>query len=72
MADEIFTPDSSRFWDIGAYKTGVSPKSFDKQFLRDWLTEHQADGAYPFDRVPENILEQTARIYQECLQRIVY
>jgi phosphoribosylaminoimidazole-succinocarboxamide synthase len=72
LADEIFTPDSSRFWDIGAYKTDVSPKSFDKQFLRDWLTEHQADGAYPFDRVPENILEQTAQIYQECLKRIVY
>lgn len=69
LADEIFTPDSSRFWDAGAYKTGASPKSFDKQFLRDWLTEHQVNGTYQFDSVPESVLDQTSRIYQECLKR---
>lgn len=72
LADEIFTPDSSRFWDAAAYKIGVSPKSFDKQFLRDWLTKHEVNGELPFDSVPESVLEQTAQIYQECLRRIVY
>lgn len=72
LADEIFTPDSSRFWDAAAYKTGTSPSSFDKQFLRDWLTDHRINGAFPFDSVPESVLEQTARIYQECLRRIIH
>jgi len=71
LADEIFTPDSSRFWDAAAYKTGVSPKSFDKQFLRDWLMEHKVNGVFQFDKVPESVLEHTEQIYQECLKRLI-
>ena len=40
LIDEVLTPDSSRFWDAEAYKVGESPKSYDKQLLRDWITNH--------------------------------
>lgn len=72
LADEIFTPDSSRYWDVGNYRVGVSPKSFDKQFLRDWLLANKRNGEFPFDKVPEHVLMQTEKLYQECLNRIVY
>lgn len=71
LADEIFTPDASRFWDAAEYETGVSPNSFDKQILRDWLSEHKVKEEYPFDRVPEQVLEQTRQRYQECLRRLM-
>ena len=70
LADEIFTPDSSRYWDVKSYKTGGAPDSFDKQFLRDWLLAHRADGKFLFDKVPENVLLQTEKLYQECLSRL--
>lgn len=66
LGDELFTPDSSRFWAADAYVPGTSPKSYDKQVLRDWLTAH----GMRFDAVPREVLEQTARIYRECLRRI--
>lgn len=71
LADEIFTPDASRFWDAAEYGMGVSPDSFDKQILRDWLSEHKVNGEYPFDQVPEHVLEQTRQRYQECLHRLI-
>ncbi|MDR0445964.1 MAG: phosphoribosylaminoimidazolesuccinocarboxamide synthase [Oscillospiraceae bacterium] len=71
LADEIFTPDSSRFWKLDEYKTGVSPSSYDKQLLRDWLTDNKKDGEYQFASVPPAILEKTAEIYGECLRRLV-
>ncbi|MDE5696375.1 MAG: phosphoribosylaminoimidazolesuccinocarboxamide synthase [Lachnospiraceae bacterium] len=71
LADEIFTPDSSRYWDAGTYQAGTSPNSFDKQFLRDWLLTHKIDGEFQFDKVPEKILIQTQQLYQECLNRLV-
>lgn len=71
LADEIFTPDSSRYWDADSYQAGVSPNSFDKQFLRDWLVNHQIDGRFQFDKVPEDILIQTQKLYYECLDRLV-
>jgi len=71
LADEIFTPDSSRFWNLADYKEGVSPKSYDKQFVRDWLTDNKAGGEMQFDKVPEAILNKTADIYAECLKRLV-
>ncbi|MDE5866865.1 MAG: phosphoribosylaminoimidazolesuccinocarboxamide synthase, partial [Lachnospiraceae bacterium] len=51
LADEIFTPDSSRYWDAANYKVGVSPNSFDKQFLRDWLLNNKVNGEFQFDKV---------------------
>ncbi|MDE6619824.1 MAG: phosphoribosylaminoimidazolesuccinocarboxamide synthase [Lachnospiraceae bacterium] len=71
LADEIFTPDSSRYWDADTYQAGTSPNSFDKQFLRDWLLNHKIDGEFQFDKVPEKILIQTQQLYQECLNRLV-
>lgn len=70
LADEIFTPDSSRFWNLADYQVGVSPKSYDKQFVRDWLQNNKADGKMQFDNVPDEIMSKTAEIYKECLQRI--
>lgn len=70
LADELFTPDSSRFWSLSDYKTGTSPKSYDKQFVRDWLLNNKADGKMQFDNVPDDILQKTADIYNECLRRI--
>lgn len=71
LADEIFTPDSSRYWDAGSYKAGVSPDSFDKQFLRDWLLNHKVNGEFQFDKIPENVLGQTEKLYNECLNRFI-
>lgn len=70
LADEIFTPDSSRFWNLADYKTGISPKSFDKQFIRDWLLNNKIDGEMQFDAVPDDVLKKTADIYAECLRRL--
>ncbi|MBD5493750.1 MAG: phosphoribosylaminoimidazolesuccinocarboxamide synthase [Lachnospiraceae bacterium] len=71
LADEIFTPDSSRYWDADSYKVGVSPASFDKQFLRDWLLNNKVNGEFQFDKVPENVLIQTEKLYNECLNRLI-
>ena len=71
LADEIFTPDACRFWDAAEYEVGVSPKSFDKQFLRDWLLNHRVNGEFQFDKVPESVLKQTEKLYRECLHRLV-
>jgi len=71
LADEIFTPDSSRFWSLADYKVGVSPKSYDKQFIRDWLTDNKINGEIQFDNVPDNVINRTSEIYQECLGKIV-
>lgn len=71
LADEIFTPDSSRYWDADRYKVGVSPDSFDKQFLRDWLLNNKVNGEFQFDKVPENVLIRTENLYNECLNRLV-
>jgi phosphoribosylaminoimidazole-succinocarboxamide synthase len=71
LADEIFTPDSSRFWSLSDYKTGISPKSYDKQFVRDWLLNNKAGGEMQFDNVPDDILMKTSDIYAECLRKLV-
>lgn len=71
LGDEIFTPDSSRYWDAGSYKIGVSPDSFDKQFLRDWLLDHKVNGVFQYDKVPEDVLIRTEKLYRECLNRLI-
>jgi len=70
LADEVLTPDSSRFWSLDDYKTGVSPKSYDKQFVRDWLLNNKKDGEMQFDNVPDEVLRRTSEIYAECLKKI--
>lgn len=71
LADEIFTPDSSRFWDAGSYTTGISPQSYDKQFIRDWLTENRLNGVVPAPEIPGDIARRTETIYADCYQKIV-
>lgn len=70
LADEIFTPDSSRFWVASEYEIGKSPKSYDKQFVRDWLIANKLDGVSPAPELPEEIANATAEIYKECYRVI--
>jgi phosphoribosylaminoimidazole-succinocarboxamide synthase len=70
LADEIFTPDSSRFWDAATYRVGASPKSYDKQFVRDWLIENKRDGVEPAPKLPADIAEKTAALYAECVEKL--
>lgn len=70
LGDEVLTPDSSRFWDARAYKKGESPKSFDKQFIRDWLKAGHLDGRADVKEIPAGIVQKTAELYRECQRRI--
>ncbi|MDR0290562.1 MAG: phosphoribosylaminoimidazolesuccinocarboxamide synthase [Treponema sp.] len=70
IADEVLTPDSSRFWSLAEYKEGVSPKSYDKQFVRDWLLNNKVNGEMQFNDVPDDILAKTSDIYHECLKKV--
>ena len=71
LADEIFTPDSSRFWDLSTYQLGISPDSYDKQYLRDWLIQNKLNGVTPAPQIPDEIINKTAEKYQKCLSLIV-
>ena len=70
LGDEIFTPDSSRFWDAAEYKVGQNPKSYDKQFVRDWLIDNKLDGVEPAPELPTEIVDATSALYKECYQKI--
>lgn len=73
LGDEVLTPDSSRFWDADSYRVGQSQASFDKQFVRDWLTKESGwdknSGAQP-PALPENIVEATRNKYIEAYERL--
>lgn len=64
LMDEILTPDSSRFWDADLYKIGMSPQSFDKQFLRDWLESIDWNKQPPPPTLPSDVIEMTKQKYQ--------
>jgi phosphoribosylaminoimidazole-succinocarboxamide synthase len=66
IADEMFTPDSSRFWDLSDYEPGRAQKSFDKQFLREWLETLDWDKTYPAPHLPEDVIGKTAAKYREA------
>lgn len=70
LIDEIFTPDSSRFWDPELYKPGGSQASFDKQFVRDYLLSTNWDRNSPPPRLPPDIVDKTLARYQEALARL--
>lgn len=70
LMDEVLTPDSSRFWPADDYEVGTSPKSFDKQFIRDWLEAQPWDKTPPAPKVPEDVIEKTADKYREALRRL--
>ena len=68
--DEALTPDSSRFWELGSWSPGKSQPSFDKQYLRDWLTSTGWDKKSPPPELPDEIIEKTAARYEEAFERI--
>ena len=71
LVDEVLTPDSSRFWPAADYEAGRSQASFDKQFLRDWLTASGWDRNPPAPRLPEDIVMKTRQKYCEAYEHIV-
>lgn len=71
LIDEIFTPDSSRFWNPELYKPGGSQVSFDKQFVRDYLLSTDWDRNSPPPELPPDIVEKTVARYKEALDRLI-
>ena len=70
LIDEVLTPDSSRFWPVDQYHTGISPPSYDKQFVRDWLETQNWNKKPPAPKLPGNVIRQTIEKYQEALRRL--
>lgn len=70
LIDEVLTPDSSRFWPVDGYRTGVSPPSFDKQFVRDYLDTLDWNKQAPGPELPQNVLDATMAKYTEALDRL--
>jgi phosphoribosylaminoimidazole-succinocarboxamide synthase len=72
LIDEVFTPDSSRFWSRDAYEPGKPQKSFDKQFVRDYLTKTlKWDRNPPAPALPDDIVRKTRERYEETLRMLV-
>ena len=69
LGDEVLTPDSSRFWPADDYEVGRSQKSFDKQYMRDWLKQNHWDAEHPTP-IPEDVIETTRAKYIEAFERI--
>ena len=70
LIDEVLTPDSSRFWPASTYKIGQSQGSFDKQYLRDYLTSHDLKGKSGVE-IPEDVVKNTQEKYREAFEKIV-
>src|SRR6478672_8543411 len=70
LADEVFTPDSSRYWPADEYEPGRAQHSFDKQYLRDWLDEIGWDHSPPAPELPDEVVEDTRAKYVEAYERI--
>jgi phosphoribosylaminoimidazole-succinocarboxamide synthase len=68
LIDEVLTPDSSRFWPVTGYRTGISPPSFDKQFVRDYLDTLDWNKTAPGPHIPPDILQKTGEKYSEALR----
>ncbi len=68
LMDEVLTPDSSRFWSAQDYQIGTSPKSFDKQIVRDYLETLSWDKTPPAPILPQHIIDKTASQYQQVQQ----
>lgn len=70
VMDEMLTPDSSRFWPIEQYEVGISPPSYDKQFVRDYLETLDWDKRAPGPKLPREVIDGTAAKYAEALQKL--
>ncbi|NWG04227.1 MAG: phosphoribosylaminoimidazolesuccinocarboxamide synthase [Syntrophaceae bacterium] len=71
LIDELLTPDSSRFWPKAEYRAGSAQKSFDKQFLRDYLISIHWNKTPPAPELPEEVIQKTRQKYLEAYQRLV-
>jgi phosphoribosylaminoimidazole-succinocarboxamide synthase len=71
LIDELLTPDSSRFWPQSEYRPGGSQKSFDKQFLRDFLLSLKWDKNPPAPELPKEIIQKTREKYLEAYERLI-
>ncbi len=67
LIDEVLTPDSSRFWPKADYREGVAQKSFDKQFVRDYLLSLKWDQRPPAPVLPDDVVKKTSEKYLEVL-----
>lgn len=70
LGDEICTPDSSRFWAAEDWREGTSPRSYDKQYVRDWLIRNGLNGVTPAPKLPQDVAENTSMLYQTCYQKL--
>ena len=70
IADEMFTPDSSRFWELADYEPGRAQKSFDKQFLREYLETLDWNKQYPAPKLPADVIARTSAKYVEAYERL--
>ena len=70
LIDEVLTADSSRFWPADEYKVGISPPSFDKQYVRDYLETLDWDKTPPAPKLPAEVISRTSAKYREALERL--
>ena len=70
LIDEVMTPDSSRFWPAEQYQVGISPPSFDKQFVRDYLETLDWDKTAPGPSLPADVVAKTAEKYREAMEQL--
>jgi phosphoribosylaminoimidazole-succinocarboxamide synthase len=70
LADEVLTPDSSRFWDATAWKPGGAQPSFDKQFVRDYLETIHWNKQEPAPELPDEVAQRTQAKYLEAFRRL--
>jgi len=70
LMDEVLTPDCSRFWPADSYRVGISPASFDKQYIRDYLATLHWDKRPPAPRLPRAVIDATSAKYHEALRRL--
>ncbi len=71
LIDELLTPDSSRFWPADQYRPGISPPSFDKQYVRDWLESSGWNKQPPAPHLPAEVIAKTAAKYREAERRLI-
>jgi phosphoribosylaminoimidazole-succinocarboxamide synthase len=70
LIDEVLTADSSRFWPADSYRVGISPPSFDKQYVRDYLETLDWNKTPPAPKLPAEVIAKTSQKYREALERL--
>lgn len=70
LIDELLTPDSSRFWDANGWRPGSSPHAFDKQYVRNWLTQAGWNKEPPAPALPDDVIRETGIRYKEAFRRL--